>query len=305
MSCERYLDLISARMDGESTLLEESQLSAHLRDCPRCRAIAEDLNGIRSAFSQTETVQVPETLARQVMEQIQEETKTRHAADRQRRRTIRQLAGLAACLVLCVGAVRFSGLEFGNGGLQAAGETGLSMVRKGEHLAEVPVPAAEVADTQKEPQGTLDFSSTPVPSGSTLAKDPAHYFFCNDQYIRVYGKTPETPCACILGSVQSLSDFIHQFPDSDLTAQTKQYDADYFKTKRLLAVVLEEPSGSNRHQLASQGLLRDNVTVIRQIPEVGTCDMASWLILAEVDTMFDDGEILRVELVKQELTASN
>ena len=80
---------------------------------------------------------------------------------------------------------------------------------------------------------------------------------------------------------------------SDLTAA---YDGDYFETGRLLALTVTEPSGSIRHTLAFQGLLWDQVTVERQVPEVGTCDLAAWLILAEVDATFDSGHTLKVVL---------
>lgn len=286
MSCERYLDLISARMDGELTLLEESKLSAHLRECSCCRAIAEDLKGIRSALSQAETAPVPDALARQVMDQIQEETKLRRAADRQRRRTIRQLSALAACLVLCVGIVRLTPLgktEPGAGTAKNPASAGSSAA-----LGENDSPVA-VTETNDQTAG--------VYVAGNPAGEPSHYLFCNDQYIRVsVASTLETPSAHILGSVQSLKNFVSLFPENDLSAATKQYGEEYFKTGRLLAVVLEEPSGSNRHRLAPQGLLSNSVTVIRQVPEVGTCDMATWLILAEVDTMFHDGQQLRVDL---------
>ena len=60
--------------------------------------------------------------------------------------------------------------------------------------------------------------------------------------------------------------------------------------------LIREGSGSVRHGLAPQGLERDRVTVLRQVPEEGTCDMAAWLILAEVDGSFRDGDILTVIL---------
>ena len=41
------------------------------------------------------------------------------------------------------------------------------------------------------------------------------------------------------------------------------------------------------------------VTVLRQVPEEGTCDMAAWLILAEVDSSFRDGDTLWVVFEEQ------
>lgn len=279
MSCERYLDLISARMDGELTLLEQSQLSAHLRECPKCRAIAEDLEEIHSSFSQIGSIPAPDALEFRVMEQIREEQKTQRIAARQRRRTIRQLAGLAACLVLCVGVFQLN--LFGKGN---TGRTNLT----DETLTPAAVGAKELVQSAYA-VGSADTAASP-PAQS----DPSHYAFCNDRYIRVSTQsTAVVPSARILGSAQSLNEFLALFPDT-LSDVSKKYTEDYFKTSRLLAVVLEEPSGSIRHQLAPQGLMSDSVTVIRQVPEVGTCDMAAWLILAEVDSMFEDGQSLKV-----------
>lgn len=98
MSCERYLDLISARLDGELIQQEEADLAAHLRECPACRAIAEDMNGLHSALAAVGEIDAPAQLAQVVMSKIKAERR------RSRRRFVRHLSGLAACLVLCVGA---------------------------------------------------------------------------------------------------------------------------------------------------------------------------------------------------------
>ena len=81
-------------------------------------------------------------------------------------------------------------------------------------------------------------------------------------------------------------------------ALTASYTEEYFRTHRLLCVVIESGSGSNRYEFAPQGLYRDSVTVREHIPEVGTCDMAAWLLIAEVDTMFDDGDTPEVNFTR-------
>jgi len=98
MNCELYLDLISARLDGELTAQEEAELTAHLQECPVCRAIADEMKGMHSALAGLGEVDVPPELSRSVMASIKAER------TRSRRRFVRQLTGLAACLVLCVTA---------------------------------------------------------------------------------------------------------------------------------------------------------------------------------------------------------
>lgn len=48
--CEPYEDLLSARLDGELTRQEETDLTAHLETCPRCRAFARDLRTLHTSL---------------------------------------------------------------------------------------------------------------------------------------------------------------------------------------------------------------------------------------------------------------
>lgn len=82
------------------------------------------------------------------------------------------------------------------------------------------------------------------------------------------------------------------------------YDDAYFAQHYLILILLEESSGSIRHRVTH---LSDQdgvtVTIERQIPEDGTCDMAEWHILigmplrdavpslAEIDVTICDSEI--------------
>ncbi len=149
-------------------------------------------------------------------------------------------------------------------------------------------------ETAEEPQVVQSQMNVPT------SAEPVRYGFANEQYLRVcYGRTPQAPSAQILGSGESLAAFLAQFPEDDLSQVSAAYGEEFFETGRLLAIVVEEGSGSVRHGLAPQGLERDRVTVLRQVPEEGTCDMAAWLILAEVDSSFRDGDTLWVVFEEQ------
>src|SRR5690348_2950629 len=41
MNCERAIELISARIDGELSAADEAALEGHLAECPACAAAAE------------------------------------------------------------------------------------------------------------------------------------------------------------------------------------------------------------------------------------------------------------------------
>lgn len=102
MDCDRYLELLSARLDGTLTEAEEGELEAHLAICPDCRAVGAQLSALRGAFDELEGVEAPEGFARDVMDRIREETRPK-VISLFKRPQVRALAGLAACLVLVVG----------------------------------------------------------------------------------------------------------------------------------------------------------------------------------------------------------
>ena len=294
-NCERFLELLSVGLDGELTQEEEQELAEHLAFCPTCRARGAQLTAIHAAFPAVEEVSAPEGFAKGVMARIRaEESAKPKVIPLFRRPQVKALAGLAACFVLCLGVY----------------QTGLLNLGAEKDAAEAAAMAPQTPMTiQESSKESAVFSAAGGKKELTAADSvqaevpgaPGHYAFANDQYIRVsFGQTPEAPSARVLGSTGSLEEFLAQFPADDLSAVADHYGEDYFNGhKLLLAIVLEEGSDSVRHSIVPQGLLREQVTVVRQVPEVGTCDMAAWLILAEVDTMFRDGDILSVVTIEE------
>lgn len=67
-----------------------------------------------------------------------------------------------------------------------------------------------------------------------------------------------------------------------------KYDEEYFESKILLIVLLEEGSGSVRHKVERVANEADGITVdiTTIVPEIGTCDMAEWHILIEPEVGF-------------------
>ena len=76
------------------------------------------------------------------------------------------------------------------------------------------------------------------------------------------------------------------------------YDAAWFRSHRLILVVLEEGSGSVRHRVDGVRTVGNETTVdiTRLVPEVGTDDMAEWHILIEVGSA---AQTVRVRLDNQ------
>lgn len=318
MPCDRFTELLSARLDGALTPEEERELEEHLAACPDCRAVGAQLSALQGAFPELEEADAaPEGFARGVMERIRTEKSPQKVIPLFKRPQIRALAGLAACLVLVAGLY---------GASRSKEQAGWDMMTRSFHKDDVedvadssaceslrgeengPMVNAALADPEPAdaPQITSYAAGSTVDiygsdTENTVAPAaPSHYFFTNQQTVRLtWTEELDAPSARILGSEQSLETFAEQFPEDDLEEVLEPYDAGYFAQNRLLAVVVKEGSGSISHSIEPQGLYWDEVEIIRTVPEEVTYDMAAWLILAEVDTMFNDGDTLEVVLVER------
>ncbi len=233
MNCDKYLDLISARLDGQLTAQEEADLTAHLHQCPACRAIAEDMKGLHAALSSVGEVDAPPELSQTVLSKIRVEKRP------DRRRTLRQLSALAACLVLCAGVWQ--------------------MTRPDTPAADPNLPSvARHMEPQPMALTRLDAYSLPAPADTTV-ESFAH----------------------LLDSVDALNRFLARLPQTDFSTVTNTYDEDFFRTNRLVAMVLQEPSTSITHRVTE--LTEDRVVVLRDVPETGDCAMALWLVLGPTE----------------------
>lgn len=77
-----------------------------------------------------------------------------------------------------------------------------------------------------------------------------------------------------------------------------QYQDAYFAEHDLILVVLEESSGSVRHEVQSVSRSDDGwvISIRAIIPEVGTCDMAQWHLLLEIPKdRIGEGDTILVE----------
>lgn len=102
--CDRYIEWISAQLDGELTADQERELERHLALCPSCRELRSQLAAAHAAFAQLDEVEAPEGFARGVMDRIQaQERQKANVVPLFKRPQIRALASVAACAVLCVG----------------------------------------------------------------------------------------------------------------------------------------------------------------------------------------------------------
>lgn len=318
MDCTRYEELMSAALDGELSPQERQELDRHLAGCPACAALFDELGAQCAALRELDCP-FPDGLHDRILNDLPEQEKAPV------RKTLhwRRWGAAAACLVLVAalaGAV-VPMLPAQTGESAPTGMTDGEMPLTDEGVCvEGEGPSADYAgggdsaqrsgaspeaveDDGAANEKNAESASYAAPgNGIDGMGEPAHYWFANDQYLRVaYGYTPE-PGARIIGSTQSLEEFLDQFPFDGLTGLFPQYDEAYFETGQLLAVVVEEPSGSVRHRILPQRGLSTTgqVTIQRQVPEICTDDMAAWLILAETNTFYHDGDELTVTIIPDE-----
>ena len=127
------------------------------------------------------------------------------------------------------------------------------------------------------------------------------------RYIRTdgYDKDAKYPDVKIIRSVGELHEYYSANKDkynlerkdevySDTTIgfldACDKYDEKYFENQILVMVLLEEGSGSVRHNVESVKVAQDDklyISICAIVPEVGTCDMAEWHILIEPETGID------------------
>ncbi len=108
--------------------------------------------------------------------------------------------------------------------------------------------------------------------------------FHSVQYDRVdYTGNEEATSVVVYNSFEELfgGETVHLPDDSPYL----WYDAGWFESHSLMVVTLVEGSGSNRHELESVTKSGNSITVNvkRIIPEVFTCDMATWNILVGIN----------------------
>lgn len=138
-------------------------------------------------------------------------------------------------------------------------------------------------------------------------KDNMKEYDFEAQYIRTNGGKDgiEYPIVKVIRSVEELNAYYEENKDYfDLERKEKvysdttigfldacdEYDTAYFKKQMLVFVLLEEGSGSIRHHVENVGITAENKLVVfieTETPEVGTCDIAQWHIMIELEQGVD------------------
>src|SRR5687768_9656003 len=104
MACERYLNAINELVDGTLGPLRRAELELHLETCEDCAALLADLREIRRATDMLEDLRPPDRVWAQIAQQLHNEGRVAEGRRGFLRRPSYTLIGLAAALILAVGA---------------------------------------------------------------------------------------------------------------------------------------------------------------------------------------------------------
>jgi hypothetical protein len=128
-------------------------------------------------------------------------------------------------------------------------------------------------------------SSCDTPSNETDGQPP-HF---NARYVRVHWSGGEESPPTIIRSVDALERFVDGYRSGAFTLQPdigEDYTADFFAKNYLVILSRQETSGSIRHNVKSVDA-NALITIERLVPDIGTMDMAQWLIIIEMSNDFN------------------
>lgn len=298
MTCEQALEAISASLDGELSAQERVELESHLADCSQCAALMEELSGQSLLLRQLDCT-VPEDLSARILARLPDQT--RPPARKNRVIHWRRWGTLAACLVLVLwGGHSLSNIRMGS-------------TASGENMAPMSDGAANNAEGESgdftayaEPQDAAPADAEPAGlSGGATAEPGAKAAACGTAEIGLIHYIPaqwseelDAPTARLVSAPDELAALFRALCITD-EETLEHYREDFFADASLIAVTLTEPSGSVSHEVRAISETENGwqVEIMRRTPEVGTCDMAAWLILIETDLASESCGTLSVNIV--------
>ena len=111
--------------------------------------------------------------------------------------------------------------------------------------------------------------------------------------VNTHARAQEEDDAVVITSRQALEEFHAQYGDANnrLAGHLRQYNNAWFNTRSLIIITRTEGSGSIRHTVETLIPMEWMATVFvsHSVPEIGTADMAYWVIALEVDNSHMEG----------------
>jgi len=161
-NCEKYIEMISAMVDGELTAEQEAELRTHIEQCGECAKVYDAFTSISEVLAD-DLVAPPETLAKGIMYKINLNKKGGGA----RRFAFGRYTAIAACLALALfGASHFGFLN----GLNSASPAPMALSKAvDEGDFEMDSSLADSVPDNSETYGILDNSAKAGAENTMLA----------------------------------------------------------------------------------------------------------------------------------------
>lgn len=292
-SCEYYIELISAGLDGQLSAEQERELADHLVSCPACRELGVQLAAAHAAFAGMEELEAPEGFAQGVMERVRrEEARKPKVVPLFRRPQMKALASLAACAVLCVGLMN-SGMF---AGMDKAAEA--STPATAAPAAAAPAAMAPTAETslsygmEQKSADAMQDQTTSMESATQPREDDLQNRRVIYSTLLSWSEELDAPRAVVVDDAEDLTALLQ---DGGKLATRIGEDGIIHDpgSGSTVAVIFTESSGSVTHALLD--VTKDSVVIRRNVPEAGTCDMAAYLWIFWTEEELPAGTELRVE----------
>lgn len=311
MTCEQALEAMSAALDGELSAEERKELDEHLNTCPKCAALMKELSGQSLLLRQLDC-DVPTGLDARILSALPEQPRP---AKKGKIIHWRRWGTLAACLILAL----WGGSALTNG-LRMGADAALNNMAAPPMMDAVPGDTGEAPDDSCAAGGSG--AETDRGGGSADPGEEAgnsvggQDAFIGSSAATKYGAEPivpmlesdalylraqwseglDAPAAQLVSDADALTALAGSLGiEEDALAN---YGDAFFEEHRLIAVTLTESSGSVSHTVCGLEPTEDGwqVDILRSVPDIGTCDMAAWLILVETDLTVTDGDVLTVSV---------
>lgn len=293
-SCEYYIELISAGLDGQLSAEQERELADHLVSCPACRELGVQLAAAHAAFAGMEELEAPEGFARGVMERVRrEEDRKPKVVPLFRRPQMKALASLAACAVLCVGLMN-SGMFVG---MDKAAEA--STPAAAAPAAEAPAAMAPTAETsrsygmEQKSAGAVQDQTTGMESATLPQETEPQNRRVIYSTLLSWSEELDAPRAVVVDEAEDLTALLQDGGKQAVILESWEEIFPQLDSGSYVAVIFTESSGSVTHALLD--VTQDSVVISRNVPEAGTCDMAAYLWLFWTEDELPAGTELRVE----------
>lgn len=310
MTCEQALEAMSAALDGELSAEERKELDEHLNTCPACAALMKELSGQSLLLRQLDC-DVPTGLDARILSALPEQPRP---AKKGKIIHWRRWGTLAACLILAL----WGGSALTNG-LRMGADAALSSMAAPPMMDAAPgdpangSSSADAGGAEDRGGGSADPGEEAGDSvggqdafiGSSAATkygaEPIVPMLESDAlYLRAqWSEGLDAPAAQLVSDADALAALAGSLGiEEDALAN---YGDAFFEEHRLIAVTLTESSGSVSHTVCGLEPTEDGwqVDILRSVPDIGTCDMAAWLILVETDLTVTDGDVLTVSMINE------